>query len=369
MRIGRHIKRAWAVAICAALILSLQGCGFMKPDNYTKYSDTFFDTFDTYVTVIAYTKTQAEFEEYYGLIHSRFVELHRLYDIYNSYEGINNIKTINDNAGKNPVTVEKDIIDLITFSKEWHGKSGGLTNIAMGSVLRIWHRYRQQGLDDPESAALPPMDALEKASAHTDINKVIVDTENRTVFLADENMSLDVGAVAKGFATARVASEMRTLGLDSAYISSSGNIETIGKPRDGIRERWGTGIQDPDKSVFSDDQGILDVIYSNDVGIATSGDYQRYYVVDGQKYHHVIDPATLMPANYFRTVTIKAPDAAIADFMSTAVFLVPLEESKALVESLDGVEAVWITPDGQVEYSQGMKVICRNFGASGADSE
>ncbi len=365
----RRLRSAWAVTLCAVLTFTLSSCGLWKPKNYAKFSDTFFDTFDTYVTVIAYTKTQSEFEEYYDMIHSRFVELHKLYDIYNSYEEINNIKTINDNAGQNAVTVEKDIIDLITFSKEWYQKSGGLTNIAMGSVLKIWHRYRQQGMDEPRAAVLPPIEALQKASMHTDIDKVIVDTQNQTVFLADESMSLDVGAVAKGFATARVVAEMKALGLGSAFISSSGNIETVGKPLDGVRERWGVGVQDPDKSVFSDDQELVDVIYANDIGIATSGDYQRYYVVDGQKYHHIIDPVSLMPANYYRTVTIKAPDAAVADFMSTAAFLVPLEESKALVESLDGVDAIWITPDGHTEYSQGIKAICRSFGASGADAQ
>ncbi len=358
-----------ALLVCFLLAAALAGCHLLRPTSQKKYTDTFFDTFDTFVTVVAYTRTEKEFDDYFQRIHQRFLEFHKLYDIYNAYPGINNLKTINDNAGVNPVNVDKEIIDLIVFAKDWHKKTGGQTNIAMGSVLRIWHDYREQGMEDPQSAQLPPMEALRKAAEHTDIDKVIVDIGKSTVFLADKDMSLDVGAVAKGYATAVVTREMRAQGLESAFISSSGNIETVGKPLDGVRERWGIGVQDPEQSVFSNEQDLLDVIYANNVGVASSGDYQRYYVVDGKPFHHLIDPKTLMPGDYYRAVTIKAPDAGIADFMSTAAFLLPLEESKVLVESLEGVEAIWVTADGRVEATDGMKTILRSNGATGAKAE
>jgi thiamine biosynthesis lipoprotein len=183
---------------CLLLAATLAGCQLLRPNRYAKYTNTFFDTFDTFVTVVAYAKSEQEFDAYFQRIHERFRNFHRLYDIYNAYQGINNIKTINDNAGVKPVKVDKEIIDLIIFAKDWHTKTGGVTNIAMGSVLRIWHEYRERGIEDPESAELPPMDALRKAAEHTDIDKVIVDVEEGTVFLADKEMSLDVGAVAKG---------------------------------------------------------------------------------------------------------------------------------------------------------------------------
>ena len=290
-----------------------------------------------------------------------------MYDIYNNYDGINNIKTINDNAGKQPVKVTQEIIDLVLVSKKWHELTGGKVNIAMGSVLKLWHEYRQEGWDDPENAKLPPKDDLVEAAKHTDIEKVIVDEEESTVYLSDTKMSLDVGAVAKGFATELVAREITEKGFDSGMISSGGNIRAIGKPLDGVRERWGVGIQDPSKSIVSEDN-LLDVIYITDSAVASSGDYQRYYVVDGMKYHHIIDPETLMPADYYRAVTVMAEDAGLADFMSTALFLLPYEDSLSLAKSVN-VEAIWVFPDGEVKATEGMKSIMLSKGATGAKPE
>lgn len=211
----------------------------------------FFDTFDTITRVVAYTRTKEEFDSYMEIIHNRFIELHKLYDKYNDYEGINNIKTINDNAGIKPVKVDKEIIDMILFSKKWYAKGVKETNIALGPVLKIWSEYRDMAEADPEDAKLPPMELLKEASRYTDIEKVIVDEENSTVYLEDPNMRLDVGAVAKGYATEIVANELEAKGLKSALISAGGNIRAIGKPLDNIRERWGgVGIQNPDKSLI-----------------------------------------------------------------------------------------------------------------------
>lgn len=356
------------IAIVAVLLLVLITASILALSlwpRYTKYTDSFFDTFDTAIIVVAYTRNKQEFNAYFQKIHERFQELHRLYDIYNSYEGINNIKTINDNAGVAPVKVEKEIIDLILFAKEWYARTGGTTNIAMGSVLRIWHDFRERGEDDPEHAKLPNMHDLQEAARHTDLDMVIVDTQNSTVFLADKNMSLDVGAVAKGFATELVAREMAAAGLKSCMISASGNIRSIGNPLDRTRKLWSVGIQDPQKSIFSDDN-LIDIVYiGGGVAVATSGGYQRRYVVDDKVYHHLIDPVTLMPANYYSSVTVLTNDAGVADFMSTTLFLLPYDKSRALAESLSGVEALWVLPDGSVEATDGMKAVMKSHGASG----
>lgn len=361
------LRLRYPVAVALLTVLAISGCQWHKP-RYTKYTDSFFNTFDTVVTVVMYTRTEQEFDLYFEKINTRFQELHRLYDIYNSYEGINNIRTINDNAGIRPVEVDKEIIDLIVFARDWYRRTGGQTNIAMGSVLRLWHEYRRQGVDDPDNAQLPPLAALQEAANHTDIDKVIVDTENSTVFLADKDMNLDVGAVAKGYATELVVQELIAEGLESAMISSGGQIRTIGKPLDGVRERWGVGIHDPSQSILSENN-LLDVIFVNDASVANSGDYQRYYTVNGKVYHHLIDPQTFMPAEHYRVVTVMAEDSGAADFLSTALFLLPYEESRSLAETLDGVEAIWVMPDGRVEATHGMKRIMRSHGATGSKAE
>lgn len=349
-------------------VLFFAGCKKETKSEYTKYSGTFFDTFDTMTMVVAYTKSEQEFNHYFEKIRARFEQLHKLYDIYNDYEGINNIKTINDNAGIKPVKVDKEIIELILFAKDWYKRTGGVTNIAMGPVLSIWHDYREAGKDDPENAKLPPMEKLKNAAKYTDIDKVIVDNKNSTVYLSDKRMSLDVGAIAKGYATEIVAKEIMAEGLKSGIISAGGNVRVLGKPLDGVRERWGIGIQNPDKSIVSDDSN-LDTVFLNNESVVTSGDYQRYYIVNGKVYHHLIDPKTLMPGEYYHSVTVVAQDSGVADFLSTTLFLLPYEKSRALVESLNGVEALWVMPDGKIEATDGMKKIMKSYGATGAKAE
>lgn len=362
-------KIAFIVVILAVLSLVLSSCRKAPESEYTKYSEIFFGTFNTLTQIVGYCKSEQEFKEHFEKMRSRFEELHKLYDIYNDYEGINNIKTINDNAGIKPVKVDKEIIDLILFAKDWHAKTGGRTNIAMGAVLSIWHGYREQGESEPWNAKLPPMEELREANKYTDINKVVVDEENSTVYLEDSKMRLDVGAIAKGFATELVVKEAVADGFTSGIISSGGNIRVLGKPLEVARVRWGIGIQNPDKMPITAEENLLDTIFVNNAAVVSSGEYQRYYVVEGKVVHHLIDPDTLMPGEYYRAVTIVAEDSGMADFLSTTVFLLPYDKGRELVENLENVEALWVMRDGKIEATEGMKKIMKSHGASGSKAE
>ena len=367
------MKKLLSVVIAVILInFIFTGCKTRENDRrseYIKYQKSFFDTFDTLTQVVGYTKTEEEFDSYVERIHERFRELHKLYDIYNNYEGINNIKSINDNAGIQPVKVDKEIIDLILFSKDWYDRTEGHVNIALGPVLRIWHDYREMGEFNPVDAKLPPMEKLREAARYTDINKVIVDTESSTVYLADKNMSLDVGAVAKGYATEIVAQEIMKEGFNSGILSPGGNVRVLGKPLDGIRDKWGVAIQNPDKSILPDNENILDTAFLNNASVVSSGDYQRYYIVNGKPIHHLINPKTLMPAEYYRAVTVVTEDAGLGDLLSTAVFLMPYEKSRNLVEGIEGVEALWVMQDNNIQITKGMEDILYSYGASGSEKK
>ena len=156
-------KKLYLLILIIAIFIS--GCSGDR-SGYIKYSYEFLGAFDTVVQFIGYAKTRDEFEKMAEIVEKRFLELHKLYDIYNDYEGINNVKTINDNAGIKPVEVSREIIDLILFSKEWYNKTNKKCNIAMGAVLSIWHDYREEGINDPENAKVPPLDILRR---HTNI--------------------------------------------------------------------------------------------------------------------------------------------------------------------------------------------------------
>jgi len=355
------LKKLLFIVLISSLLFS--ACSFENDPGYTKYSYEFLGTFDTVVQIMGYARNSDEFETMAEICQKRFVELNKLFDIYNDYDGINNIKTINDNAGIKPVEVQQEIIDLLMLAKDWYYKTNGKCNAALGSVLSIWHDYRERGINYPETAEIPPPDMLQEAAKYTDINKVIIDDDNNTVFLEDKNMRLDVGAIAKGFATELTTKELIEKGYTSFIISSGGNVRTVGKPLDGSRKKWGIGIQNPDGNPNGPNDPSLDVLYINDKSLVTSGDYQRYYEVNGKKYHHLIDPVTLMPANYYRAVSVVAEDSGIADFMSTTMFLTPYEEGLKLAESV-GVDVIWIMNDGTVKATENARKVMKNLGGA-----
>ncbi len=358
------MKKIFLVVLCFALSLPLISCQ-TKP-QYKKFSNEFLDTFDTSVIVMAYAQSDDEFDAIYRTVYDTFFEQNKLFDIYHDYEGINNIKTINDNAGVKPVEVDARIIDLLKLSKEWYTKTDGMVNVAMGSVLRIWHDYREAGEYDPFTAELPPIDMLEKAQQHADIEQVIIDEQASTVYLNDSQMRLDVGAVAKGYATEIAADKLINKGYDSVLISAGGNVRAIGTPKDGIRSKWGVGIKNPDSPLAgsTDESNLLDVAFVTNLSVVSSGVYERFYTVDGVNYHHLIDPEALMPANYYKAVTIVLEDSALADLLSTALFLLPPDESLQYAENLEGVEVLWVMPDNEIVMTSGMKTMLRDIGGA-----
>ncbi len=319
-----------------------------KEPELSRYTASFLDVFDTKTDVIGYSTDEEAFTEQVSLLKDKLAYYNDLYDIYNDYEGINNIKTINDNAGIAPVEVNRDIIDLLLFSKEMYEKTNGQINIAMGSVLSIWHDYRDAGIDDPENAKLPPMEDLQAASAYMDINQIIIDEEASTVYLPDAHMSIDVGSIGKGYAVQKLAEYAKEIGMKQVLLSVGGNVCAVGKKLDG--SDWRIGIQNPD---MKSDEAYVEKVDISDACVVTSGNYQRYYVVDGERYCHIIDGDTLMPADYFASVSILAKDSGMADALSTAVFNMPYEEGLAFVNGIDGVEALWVMNDGTIYHTDG----------------
>ncbi|HZK02609.1 MAG TPA: FAD:protein FMN transferase, partial [Anaerovoracaceae bacterium] len=324
-----------------------------ESNNKERFEGEFLHLFDTATRIIGYADSKELFSEYVQGIYDELEIYHQFYDIYNDYEGINNIKTINDNAGIQPVKVDQKIIDLLKFGKEVHKMSHGGVNIAMGSVLKIWHEYRERATDDPLKAQLPPMDILEKASEHIDIEDMIIDEVNGTVYLADSEMSLDVGGIAKGYATEQVSRYIVEKGFTDGIISVGGNVRTFGhKGRED--HPWSIGIQNPESG-----ESDIYTVQITDKSLVTSGDYIRYYTVDGKRYHHIIDPETLLPSDYFTAVTIICEDSGMADALSTMIFNMPFDQGLDCIEKLQDTEAVWIYKDGQKKYSSGFKALLK----------
>ena len=334
--------------LCALLVcILLTGCSQKTRQTEEKiYEATFLSLFDTVTVIKGAAESKEAFSELAGQLQRELLQYHQLFDIYNDYEGVVNLKAINDRAGEAPVAVDRRIIDLLLDCKRYYELTNGKVNVAMGSVLELWHEERNNGLNDPENAKLPKMESLKDASTHTDFDKVIIDEEASTVFFSDPDIRLDVGAVAKGWSVQRVA-ENAPAGL---LISVGGNVCATGPKRENTP--WVVGVQNPSGGDY------LHTLYVSSGCVVTSGDYQRCYAVYGKLYHHIIDPETLYPGTFWRSVTIVCDDSGLSDALSTALFLLPMEEGQMLLDAC-GAKAMWVDADGNQYYSPGFDALIR----------
>ncbi len=335
------------VAAILTIFSILTGCA-NQPELH-RYSADFLELFNTVSRIVGYDESEEEFKEQSDFIYNRLEFYHRQFDFFNSYDGINNIKTINDNAGKSPVEVDESIIDLLELSIWAYEETDGAVNVAMGSVLNLWHQQREEYQYDAQSAVVPSKEELEEAAKHIDIRNIIIDRSSQTVYLADPEMRLDVGAIAKGYAVQKVSEEAREFGINSMILSIGGNVVTIGtKPGN---EKWSVGIQNPD---WNSKEDITPSLKLADLSLVSSGDYERYFVADGISYGHIIDPATLMPPTHYKQVSVVASDSGIGDILSTALFILDIEDGKKLLQK-HHAEAMWVMRDGSVVYSDSFR--------------
>ena len=329
------MKKFPLILLILGLLCTFCSCGEPRSFQYVDYT-----LFDTVTTIVGYADTQKEFEYQAQKVCSQLQTYHRLFDIYQDYEGLPNLKTVNDQAGVAPVEVDSAVLELLEDCQEYWRLTGHKVNPGMGSLLSIWHEARKQALEIPESAKIPEETARLLAKKHMDLQNMKLNFENHTVFLTDPQMKLDVGAIAKGWALQKI-SQQAPAGM---LISVGGSVCATGPKPDG--SPWTVGIQDPDG------KGYLRTVKLSKGAIATSGDYQRFFEVDGKQYHHIIDPDTTLPSEYWRSVTVISADSGLADVLSTALFLLPRAQGQALLERT-GAEALWMDTAGNLYESPG----------------
>ncbi len=335
-----------SLILLAALSMSACEKGQGELEKYNAYS---FDYFDTVTTISGYAENKESFDAVANEVLASLSEYHRLFTIYHRFDGLENLCTINElvDGQHRTVKVDRRVIDMLLYAKQMHELTDGHVNIAMGSVLSIWHDYRTIGMDDPVSAQLPPMDKLLSAAQHTDIESLVIDEQNCTVTITDPQMKLDVGAIAKGYAVEMVAQDLESRGITGYVLNVGGNVRTIGAKADGAP--WTVGLENP----MDEGEDYLCYLGLSGQTLVTSGSYQRYYLVNGKRYHHIIHPETLMPAEGFVSVSVLTKHSGMADALSTALFCMTLEQGMALVASLADTEAQWVLPDGTLYHTEG----------------
>lgn len=338
------MKRLLPLLLALSLLSALTGC---HPAPEAK-SKTYYQYFDTVSNIVAYPKDDEEFDDACAIVEDVLSDYHTLCDIYYTYEGINNLKTINDSAGQGPVSVDQRLLLVLDFARQMAEYTDGNCNAAMGSVFALWHESRESA--EAGSPVLPAEAALQSAAEHSSMDSMILDFNNSTVELTDPDMRLDLGGIAKGYATEQAAKALENAGFTGYALSIGGNVRVVGTKY--ADEPWVSGIQNPN---LSSESAFLAKVALTDQSLVTSGSYQRYFDLDGYRYHHIIHPDSLRPENDFLSVSILCPDSGVADALSTAVFNMTLEDGLFLIRGIPDTEACWILADGSVQYSDGFE--------------
>jgi thiamine biosynthesis lipoprotein len=252
------------------------------------------------------------------------------------------ISSVNGQAGTAPVAVSEETYELVKTALQYARLTDGAFNPAIGPLVSLW------GINT-ETAKVPSDEEISRVLPLLDWREVVLDDVERSIFLPRQGMSLDLGGIGKGYAADVAKATLRQFGASSALVNLGGNILVIGTKPDG--EAWRIGLQDPDSS-----RGEFFLSVSlTDGTVVTSGPYERYFVQDGVRYHHILDASTGYPAvTHIASVTIVGADSTGADALSTAAFVLGVEPSLALLRTLPGVEAVFLMDDGTIRMSEGL---------------
>jgi FAD:protein FMN transferase len=339
-----HWPRRMVVAIIlaqlvlAALIIQMvvirpgRATGGFKRIERTEFAmDTVVEA-----TVFATRKKQGE-----QAIAAVFDEISRLEAILARTKAGSDLERINSAAGKQPVTVSAPTFEVIQLGLDVGGRTDGAFDITIAPLIELW------GFGTGETR-VPTTEQLAHALNLVDFRNVSTYAEERQVYLQEADMRLDLGGIAKGFIVDKAVERLRAEGIISASVDAGGDIRVIGNKMDGTP--WRIGIRDP-----RDRRRLVAVIPLTNRAIVTSGDYERLFFHEGERYHHILNPGTGMPARGVISVTIVANDAFTADALSTAVFVMGLEQGMAFVEKLPDIEAVIITEDEQIHLSSGLE--------------
>jgi thiamine biosynthesis lipoprotein len=271
-----------------------------------------------------------------------FSEMERIESLMSRYIPDSDVSCINEGAGGGPVKVSEETFCVIEEAIKCASLTNGAFDITIGPLMDVWGF----GAKDP---AIPDTGEIEQACSLVGWELLELDPVNRTVRLPIQGMSIDLGGIAKGYAAREGARILREHGISHALIDAGGNIVTVGFRPDG--EPWKIGIRNPRGESIEDTIGPTLSIVNG--AVATSGDYERFFVHDGRRCHHILHPDTGMPVESAQSVTVLADDSLYADMLSTAVFVLGPDEGMEFIDNLDGVSAMIVDSDGNVLFSKG----------------
>ena len=300
---------------------------------------------DTMVSIKAYGRDEGKLKD---AVTAAYGEMQRIADLSDRFPApgsaeykASDVCLINENAGIAPVRVHREIIEMLLLAKKYHGLGKGAFDVTIGPVMDLW------GFTG-NNPKIPSPGKLAEALSLVDSNRLIINEEKQTAFLEKRGMRLDLGAVAKGYATEKAVRVLKGHGIARALIDAGGNIRVIGK--NSRNAPWKIGIKDPRKS-----GGIIAIVSLTDGSAVTSGDYYRYFESGGRRYNHILDPRTGYPATGNMSVTVMTENAGVADCLSTVFFVLEPGKSLELAEKMRGVDIFLVTADRRILHTPSLK--------------
>lgn len=327
------------VAIILGVIIVIQKINNIKFKEYTKT----LNYMDTVVDIKLYSSDEKEANTIINEIEKIYKYYHELTDRYQAYDGINNIYTINHTSDITKLEINQDLYNILDYSVNWYYKSNGLFNVNIGNLTDLWKIYRDN------KSGIPTNDELYRISG-LDIKNIVLYDDNT---ILTGNVNLDLGGIAKGYATEVVHHYLKSIGFERYLINAGGTV-LAGINSEG--NKYKVGLQDPDNAsaILKDGDEDIKLNISNAI-ITSSGGYERFYEYNGERYHHILNPNTKTPANYMKSVSVITNDAILGDVLSTTLFLMSVEDGQKFIENFDNVEAIWYTNDNKVVKSDGIK--------------
>ncbi|NKB80815.1 MAG: FAD:protein FMN transferase [Nitrospirales bacterium] len=292
-------------------------------------------------TLVFVTAVASDTEKAQEAVATGLAEIRRLEELWSTWISTSELSQINAAAGKTPVTVSPETMALLTQSFEMMRRTEGGFVITIGPAVKAWNISEQGRIPtDQELAHIFPL---------LEMSHVQLDEDASTALLAKPGMQLDVGGIGKGFAADFAAQAMRDVGATAGVVALSGDITTFGRMPDG--HRFVFGIQHPREETGV----VLARLELEDEAVSTAGDYQRFFMKNDRRYHHILDPQTLRPARHVQSVTIVAKTGVMADGLDTGIFVMGTEKGMALIERLPGVEGIIVDETGNILVSSGLK--------------
>lgn len=310
------------ILIIVIIILSI-----FKSLELKEYSRNYF-YMDTYINVKIYASNERKANKALDEIDNIYKEYHNLTNKYEEYN--NGLYNLNKNNSK----IDPKLDQMIRYGYDWYKKSNGLLNIALGNVTDIWKTYREK------ESGVPSIEELKKVNIN--INDIKIGDEIKL----KNNVTIDLGAISKGYTTEVVGNYLKSVGIKSYIINAGGNVLVGDYFKKGT---YKIGIEDP-----TGQKAIYKIVKGNNIAVVTSGGYNRNYTYNGVTYNHIIDPNTLYPASNMLSVTVISKSSKEADALSTTLFLMDYKKGLEFIKNYDA-EAIWYLKDGSIITTDGIK--------------